>query len=89
MCLVSITISSYDIKEQMAATRKKGKRGGRRPGAGRPAVLSNPTFLTLRLEEETFDELARLADAKRRALRTYVREVLVAHVARRKRRGEP
>ncbi len=73
----------------MAATRKKAKRGGRRPGAGRPAVLSNPIFLTVRLEEETLEKLARLADTERRALRTYVREVLVAHVARRKRRGKP
>ena len=77
----------------MTAIRKKEKRGGRRPGAGRPAVLSNPTILTLRLEEETFDELARLADTKRRPLRTYAREVLEAHVhsQRRnaKRRGSP
>ncbi len=92
--MVSITISIYVIKEQMAATqKKKAKRGGRRPGAGRPAVLSNPTVLTLRLEEETVDELARLADAESRALRTYVREVLEAHVGRKprggKRRGSP
>ena len=63
----------------MAATRRKAKRGGRRPGAGRPAVLSNSTFLTLRLEQATLDELARLADAAQRPLRTYVREVLEAH----------
>ncbi len=72
----------------MAATRKKGKRGGRRPGAGRPAVLSKSTFLTLRLEEETLDELARLADTERRALRTYVREVLEAHVGGQRRDGK-
>ncbi len=71
----------------MAATRKKGKRGGRRPGAGRPAFLKDSTFLTLRLEKRTLDDLVRLAGAEPRALRTYVREVLEAHVAQSRGRG--
>ena len=75
----------------MTATRKKTKRGGKRPGAGRPATLRNPTVFALRLEQETVDELAHLADGERRPLATYARQVLEAHVrvARRAERRHP
>jgi len=74
----------------MIATRKKAKRGGKRPGAGRPATLRDPTVFALRLEQETVDELAHLADGERRPLATYARQVLEAHVrARRSKLGVP
>ncbi len=60
-------------------------RGGFRPGAGRKPVLSRPKRLSLMLEEDTYDELARLADYERRPLAVYARRVLEAHV--RARRG--
>ncbi len=68
----------------MTATRKRTNRGGKRPGAGRPATLRNPTVFALRLEQETVDELAHLADGERRPLATYARQVLEAHVQARR-----
>ncbi len=68
-------------------------RGGFRPGAGRKPILRRPKRLSLVLEEETHEELARLADDDRLAPAVYVRRVLEAHVNAelrdRKRRGKP
>ena len=69
----------------MAVTRKKAKRGGKRPGAGRPATLRDPTVFALRIEQETVDELARLADDERLPLATYARQVLEGHVRTKRR----
>ena len=64
------------------ATRKKakGKRGGRREGAGRPAVLDDPVSRWVQIERpdlEAAEQLARargisFAELMRRALKTYL-----------------
>ena len=61
-------------------------RGGFRPGAGRKPLLMRPKRLSLVLEEETYDELARLADDERQAPAVYVRGVLERHVRAKLRR---
>ena len=64
-------------------------RGGFRPGAGRKPVLERPKRFSLVLEEDTYDELAKLADAKLAAPAVYVRQVLEAHVRAKLRRRSP
>ena len=61
-------------------------RGGFRPGAGRKPILGRPKRFSLVLEEDTHDELARLADSERVAPAVYVRQVLEAHVRAKLRR---
>ncbi len=61
--------------------RKKGTWGGRREGAGRPAVLKDPVDRWVRLEQgdaEAADTLAAergisLSELMRRALRSYLK----------------
>ena len=59
---------------------KQDGRGGFRPGAGRKPILRRPKRLSLVLEEETHEELAKLADDERVAPSVYVRRVLERHV---------
>ena len=46
-------------------------------------------MLAIRMEQETVDKLARLADGRRRPLGTYAREVLERHVRAKLRRRAP
>ena len=61
-------------------------RGGFRPGAGRKPVLRRPKRLSLVLEEETHEELARLANDERVAPSVYIRRILERHI---RARGRP
>ena len=70
------------------AAKKRGKRNGRggyRKGAGRPPVLKGARPITILLDGEDLDRLAKLADARRVSVAAYVRSVLAQHLrARRK-----
>ena len=65
----------------MVGRGRKGTWGGRRKGAGRPAVLSDPVDCWIRLERtdaEAAEELAAnrgisLSELMRRALRSYLK----------------
>ncbi len=43
---------------------RKKKRGGARPGAGRPPILSEPVRVTVWLEESTVAVLDELAESR-------------------------
>ena len=55
---------------------RKKKRGGARPGAGRPPILSEPVRVTVWLEESTVAVLDELAESRELPLTTYIRDVL-------------
>jgi hypothetical protein len=66
----------------MAAQKQSG-RGGARPGAGRPAIMQEPTPFTVTIDREDYDALAKIAEEQGVTLATVVRETL----RRRARRG--
>ena len=63
------------------ARRKKDKRGGARPGAGRKPILRDPVHVSLLLEADTVEALEELAQGKGMLFSGYVRTVLGKHVA--------
>ena len=65
-------------------TTRKKKRGGARPGAGRPPILSEPVRVTVWLEESTVAVLDELAESRELPLTTYIRDVLERHVRRKR-----
>ena len=69
----------------MAARKSKGKRGGARPGAGRPPVVHDPVRFTLDLERPDFEALEEIADQRGRSIASLVREAVGAFLKRRKR----
>ena len=68
----------------MAMQRKSG-RGGARPGAGRPAIMQEPTPFTVTIDRADYDALAQIAGRRGVTLATVVRDVLQRY-ARRQRR---
>ena len=69
----------------MGKRARKGQRGGRREGAGRPPTLVDPAMLSFRVERELVEALSELAGGK--GVSTYVRDVLERHVRARKSRA--
>ncbi len=66
--------------------RKKGTWGGRREGAGRPAVLKNPVDRWIRLEQEDAEAAENLAAERGISLSEFMRRVLRSYLKRQKRR---
>ncbi len=67
--------------------RKKDKRGGARPGAGRKPILREPVHVSLILEADTVEALEELAEGKDVLFSGYVRGVLSSHVVSKRRRS--
>ena len=65
--------------------KRKRTHGGKRKGAGRPAILSDSVKLSVRVERKDVDELARLAGDQ--GVSAYVRKVLDEHLKRRRGRS--
>ncbi len=66
--------------------QKKSTWGGRREGAGRPAVLKNPVDRWIRLEQEDAEAAGKLAAKRRISLSELMRRVLRGYLKRQKRR---
>ncbi len=66
--------------------RKKGTWGGRREGAGRPAVLKNPVDRWMRFEQEDAEAAEKLAAERGISLSEFMRRVLRSYLKRQKRR---
>ncbi len=71
----------------MAPTRKKSKRGGRRPGAGRHPVLKDAILLNVRMQRADVERLRSVAKQKGVDLSTHVRRVLLRSLAAREGRS--
>ncbi len=61
----------------MGNSARKGQRGGRREGAGRPAELADAVMLSLRVESSLLRKLSNLAGEESIS---YIRGVLRRHV---------
>ncbi len=59
------------------------KRGGARPGAGRPRKVKNGEALTIWLAEADLQRLRSLSEERGESLSHYVRAILHRHVSRR------
>ena len=66
--------------------RKKGTWGGRREGAGRPAVLKDPVDRGIRLEQEDAKAAENLAVERGISFSEFMRRVLRSYLKRQKRR---
>ncbi len=69
----------------MAARKAKGKRGGARPGAGRPTVVHDPVRFTLDFERPDFEALEGIAEEKGKSIAALVRAAVATFVKRRRR----
>ncbi len=66
--------------------RKKKSRGGARPGAGRPPMLTDRARILVYVDGSVARVLAQRARSKGTSVSEYVREVLTQHVKRARRR---
>ena len=69
----------------MVARRKKARRGGYRPGAGRKRVLAGARPVTVTFQGTEYAAVERLAAEEGVSFASIVREAVRAYTARRKR----
>jgi len=67
------------------AKRRKGSRGGARPGAGRKPVLRDRVGLTVQFDGSVYERLADLAEEREESIGSLVREAVAAYLTRRRR----
>lgn len=65
------------------AAQKTSKRGGARPGAGRPALFAESADLTVRFPRRHLERLAELAGDRDVSTAELVREAVATYLARR------
>ena len=71
--------------ENVAAKRRKGSWGGRRPGAGRKPTLKEPVSITGDLERADAEALEAIAEDRGVSVASLVREAVAAYLRRRRR----
>lgn len=65
------------------AKKSTSKRGGKRPGAGRPRRVEGGEALTVWLAGVDLERLRRLSEERGQSVSQYVRAILHRHVSRR------
>lgn len=68
----------------MAATTKRGARGGKRPGSGRKPGKTYRNRVMVAFNDEQMEALEEEADELRKALGTLIRELAVEALERRR-----
>jgi hypothetical protein len=68
----------------MTAPKLKGKRGGKRPGAGRPPSLKDPVRFILTVERADIDALEEIAGERGQSIASLVRSAVTAYLRRRR-----
>jgi hypothetical protein len=68
----------------MTAPKSKGKRGGKRPGAGRPPVLKDPVRFLVTFERAEIDALEEIAREGDQSIASLVRSAVTAYLRRRR-----
>jgi hypothetical protein len=68
----------------MTAPKSKGKRGGKRPGAGRPPTLKDPVRFILSIERTEIDALEAIAKERDQSIASLVRSAVTAFLQRRR-----
>jgi hypothetical protein len=69
----------------MTAPKSKGKRGGKRPGAGRPPTLKDPVRFIMSFERTEIDALEAIAKERDQSIASLVRSAVTAYLRRRRR----
>ena len=68
----------------MTAPKSKGKRGGKRPGAGRPPTLKDPVRFILSIERTEIEALEEIAQERDQSIASLVRSAVTAYLRRRR-----
>ena len=68
----------------MTVRKSKGKRGGKRPGAGRPPTLNDPVRFILTIERTEIDALEAIAQERDQSIASLVRSAVKAYLRRRR-----
>ncbi len=69
----------------MAVQKSTGKRGGRRPGAGRPPTLEDPVRFIMAVERAEMEALEAIARERGQSIASLVRSAITAYLRRRRR----
>jgi hypothetical protein len=67
----------------MTVRKPKGKRGGKRPGAGRPPTLNDPVRFLVTIERTEIDALEAIAKERDQSIASLVRSAVAAYLRRR------
>ena len=72
------------------AAKRKGGRGGPRPGSGRPPILEDPVSYRVNLERDDYDALRQMAEetstSAMKIARNAIHQVLTRYFQKRRRR---
>ena len=68
----------------MTIRKSKGKRGGKRPGAGRPPTLKDPVRFILSIERTEIEALEEIAQERDQSIASLVRSAVTAYLRRRR-----
>ncbi len=68
----------------MTIRKSKGKRGGKRPGAGRPSILKDPVRFIMSIERTEIDALEEIARERDRSIASLVRSAVTAYLRRKR-----
>jgi hypothetical protein len=68
----------------MTVRKPKGKRGGKRPGAGRPPTLKDPVRFLVTFERTEIDALEEIAREGDQSIASLVRSAVTAYLRRRR-----
>ena len=68
----------------MTVRKPKGKRGGKRPGAGRPPTLKDPVRFLVTFERTEIDALEEIARERDQSIASLVRSAVTAFLRRRR-----
>jgi hypothetical protein len=75
----------YTKESNMTIQKSKGKRGGKRPGAGRPPTLNDPVRFLMTFERAEIDALEAIAKERDQSIASLVRSAVTAYLRRRRR----
>ncbi len=70
----------------MTVRKSMGKRGGKRPGAGRPPTLNDPVRFIMTIERSEIDALEAIARERGQSIASLVRSAVTAYLRRRRRK---
>ncbi len=68
----------------MTIRKSKGKRGGKRPGAGRPPILKDPVRFIMSIERTEIEALEEIAQERDLSIASLVRSAVTAYLRRRR-----
>ena len=80
-----IFILHYTPSSEMTTRKPRGRRGGKRPGAGRPPTLRDPVRFIMTIERTEIEALKEIAEERGQTIASLVRKILSTYLKRRRR----